>query len=112
MYSHSKKEREGSCNLKKVIVEDKHGYLHAYLLRDGDPDSMAEQGVPLEPPDINRIPWEEVKRDLHNMLVKSNLFSHKDVQRKQNAISSLTRTLLKRRIVMLYRLDEQEVKNG
>ena len=98
--------------MRKVIVEDRNGYKHAYLLRDNDPDEMAEQGVPLEPPDINRIPWEEVKRDLHNELVKHGLFTFRDVQGRQNAITSITRFLLKRRIVLLYKLDEQEAKNG
>jgi len=98
--------------LKKVVIEDAHGYKHAFLLRDTDPVSMAEQGIPLEPPDVNLIPWEEVKRDLHNALVEYGLFTWQDVQRGQNRITTITRSLIKRHLVLLYRLDEQEVKQN
>lgn len=98
--------------MRRIIIEDQNGFKHVRLLRDDDPDDMAEYGVPLDPPDINLIPWEEVKRDLHNALVQHGLFTWQDVQRQQNTISSITRTLLKRRLVLLYRIDEQEVKHN
>lgn len=98
--------------MRKVIVEDRHGYKHAYLIRDNDPDEMAEMGIPLEPPDINRLPWEEVKRDLHNFLVEQGLFTWQDVQAGQNKITTITRTLLKRPLVLLYRLSDKEAKEN
>jgi predicted nuclease with TOPRIM domain len=98
--------------MRRVIVEDHKGFKHAYLVRDGDPDEMAEKGIPLEPPDIERLPWEEVKRDLHNALVTNGLFTWQDVQRAQTKISAITRTLLKRRVVLLYRLDDKEANSN
>ncbi len=104
--------RKGSRDLRRIIIEDQDGYKHVRLLRDDDPDDMAEFGVPLDPPDISLIAWEEVKRDLHNALVSHGLFTWQDVQRRQSAISTITRTLLKRRLVLLYRMEEQEVKRN
>jgi len=94
------------------MVVDRQGYKHIYVIRDDDPDEMAEKGIPLEPPDIQQLAWEEVKRDLHNALVEAGLFTWQDVQRAQNKISAITRTLLKRRVVLLYRLDEQEATDN
>ena len=74
--------------MRRVIWEDRNGYRHASLIEEGEPDEAAEYGIPIDPPDINQIDWEEVKRKLHNELVRRGLFTYKDVQKAQRGITA------------------------
>lgn len=96
--------------MKEVAWTDRYGYKRVSLIRDTDPDEMAEKGIPLEPPDVDKINWEEVKRDLHNALIDQRLFGWQDVQRAQNALTGILIRVLKRHLVLLYRQEFQEVK--
>lgn len=96
--------------MREVAWMDRHGYKHVSLIRDTDPDDMAEQGIPLAPPNVDRINWEEVKRELHNALIDHRMFGWQDVQRAQNALTGILVAVLKRKLVLLYRQEFQEVK--
>lgn len=94
--------------MRTVIWEDRNGYQRASLIRDGDPDDAAEHGIPVDPPNLDRISWEEVQRDLHNELVRRGLFTHKDVQRQQRGVTASIISVLKKRVVDIYKLDGGE----
>lgn len=96
--------------MREVAWMDRHGYKHVSLIRDDMSDDMAEQGIPLEPPKLDKLNWEEVKRDLHNALIDQRLFGWQDVQRAQNALTGILVRVLKRQLVLLYRIEDQEVK--
>lgn len=89
--------------MRTVIWEDRNGYTRASLVRDGDPDEAAEAGVPIEPPDLDQINWEEVKRDLSNNLVRKGLFTYKDMRNAQNGIRSAVILALHKKVVDLYK---------
>ena len=89
--------------MRLVQWEDKNGYLRQSYVKDDDPDEMAKSGIRHEPPDISRIDWEEVQRELHNELVKRNLISWKDVQAQQTSLVPTISSVLKRRLITLYR---------
>lgn len=73
------------------------------MLRDEDPDHLAPAGIPKDPPDIQRLDWEEIKRLIHNELVDRGLETWADVENSQNGISSSILAVLKRQLVGLYR---------
>jgi hypothetical protein len=89
--------------MKNVVWTDGDGYKHVSRLRDRDPDHMAPEGIPLDPPDLSQLDWQEIQRELHNLLVDKELFTWKDVQRSQNGVSSSILSVMKRPIVALYR---------
>ncbi len=89
--------------MKRVIWTDRIGWKRAALLRDDDPETMAESGIPLRPPDLNEVDWEAVKRDVNNQLVEQGIYTWADVQREQNAVTSAILAALRGRIVRLYR---------
>lgn len=89
--------------MKLVQWTDDNGYYRLSLLRDKDPDELAPQGVPHEPPDINDLDWERIKREIHNLLVSKRLLNWKDVQRSQNGITNTINATIKRELIMLYR---------
>jgi hypothetical protein len=89
--------------MRKVAWEDNRGKRHASLVRDTDHDSMAPKGVRLDPPDIEQIDWEAVKRDLHNALIDQGLITQQDVSRQQTGITSAILGAMRRRVILLYR---------
>lgn len=98
--------------MKLVRWTDRAGFRRAALLREGDSESMAERGVPLSPPDLNGVEWEEVKRDLHNALVDQGLFTWQDVQREQRAVQAAVTACLHRRVIQLYRAKDTADKTA
>lgn len=87
------------------IVEwtDEKGFNHRSLVRDNDGDNMAPEGILQDPPDLSRIDWEEVQQELHNMLLSRGLVTWNDVQAAQNGVTSAIVSVLKRRVIHLYR---------
>jgi len=97
----------------KTVEWEEGGYLRRALVRDTDPVQMAYggEGLPIGPPDLEQLDWDAIKRDLHNTLVERGLNSWGDVQRSQNGITSAVVSVLRRRIIRLYR-QQQEVLNA
>ena len=89
--------------MKRVTWPDKDGFMHVSLVRDLDEDSKAPKGIPVGPPSLEGIDWEEVKRDLNNRLVQQELLTWADVQRAQTGITSCVLAVLRHRLIALYR---------
>lgn len=85
---------------------DPDGYKHLSWLKDSQPDSAAPNGLQADPPDINRLDWEEIKREIHNQMVEQRLTTWLDVQKRQNAISGIVLGVVRKPIVALYRSTE------
>jgi hypothetical protein len=83
--------------------QDGRGYLRRTLLRDEDPDSLAPHGVPQDVPDLGKIDWDELQRELHNELHRRGLFTWEDVQRSQSGLTGAVLAVMRRRLVALYR---------
>lgn len=91
--------------MRRVTWTDKRGWNHQALVRDNDLDSLAEQGggISVDPPSIECLNWDDIKRDLHNELLKRNLITWEDVQLQQNGITASINSVLKRRLVLLFK---------
>lgn len=89
--------------MRKVEWVDSYGYRRASLLRDDDPDEIRESGVLVGPPNLDRLDWDEIKRDLHNELFKRGLFTWHDVQARQTGVKGAVLAVLRKRVAMLYR---------
>lgn len=89
--------------MKVVKWVDKDGYKRRSLLRDSDPESMAEQGIPVGPPDLSGIDWSEVERLLHNALVDNEMFEWNDLVIKPNGVTNAIKTSMKRIVTELYK---------
>jgi len=91
--------------MKLITWTDKDGFQHRSWVRDQDPEEMAEQGILQDPPNLEALDWEGIKRDLHNALMDAGLYSWRDVQ-NQGAADGLRGAILssiKRRLITLYR---------
>lgn len=93
--------------MKLVKYTDARGYNYLSLIRDGDPDEAAPQGILQGPPPLDELDWEAVKRDLHNQLTEMGLFSWKDLQEKKGLRGAIL-SALRKRLVYLYREAEKD----
>jgi len=91
--------------MRIVQWEDERGYIRRSMVRDEDPDTFAQAGIPLDPPDLDMIDWDWIKRELHNTLVEYELYNWDDVVKNQNGanIQSALLRVLKRPLINLYR---------
>ena len=87
--------------MRLIKYTDDNGYKHLKWVRDHDPDSAS--GIPGDPPDLNNLDWEEIKKELHNSLVEKGLVDWSAVQASQTGLSSTIVTVLKRRLIIMYR---------
>jgi len=89
--------------MKLVEWKDTSGLYHSSLIRDGDPDSSAPQGLPQDPPDITQLNWREIQKALHNELVVRRLITLEDITRSQSGLTAAILTAVKQQVVALYR---------
>ena len=89
--------------MRVVTWTDRNGYKHRSLVRDTDPDEAAPQGVLQDPPNLDELDWEAVKRDLHNGLVDAGLYSWRDVQRIQVGLRGAILSAVRKKLIYLYR---------
>lgn len=97
--------------MKEVDYIDQNGYKRKRVVRDSVPDKEAHRGIPLEPPDLSLIDWDEIQRELHNRLIDRGLITMKDVRHLktlQNAITSI----IQPKVVALYKQQDQLEKEA
>jgi hypothetical protein len=95
--------------LRTVLKEDRNGYLRAWLIRDNDPDDLAEQGIPIHPPDFGEIDWDAVEKDIHNALVRRGLFTTKDLGNSQDKVLGIVSRTVRRHVVMRFKEEAKHV---
>jgi len=77
--------------MKTVEWTDAQGYNHRALIRNSDAPEVAYagHGMSTDPPDINGIDWEAVKRNLYNLLLIRDLTTWEKVKRSDNHIGGV-----------------------
>lgn len=97
--------------MKTVVYEEASGKLHRVTLPDSMEAALAEQGIPGDPPDINLLDWDALRIQLHNSLVKNDLFALSDLQRNDK-LKNVILTTFQRPITNLYREKETREKDS
>ena len=92
--------------MKQVAWKDAVGKRHIALVRDDDDEETAREGhgIPVDPPNVDRIDWTGVARDLHNELLARGLITRDDVVRSQNGVTGAILAVLRRKVLALYGL--------
>ena len=89
--------------MRKVTWQGEDGRQHQSLIRDADLDTQAEFGLRCDPPDISVLDWDKIQIELHNELLSRGLITWEDVQQQQNGVTGAILSVLKKKIVMLYK---------
>jgi hypothetical protein len=86
----------------KILTYEEKGKRHNRLVRDTDTDPFV--GMPQDPPDIDLLDWEQIKIDLHNLLLDMKLLTVKDLENDHaNLLTSAILSVMKTRLIRLYR---------
>jgi hypothetical protein len=91
--------------MKKVTYTDEEGYKHMALIRDTDPDTMAPQGVPCDPPDVRDLDWIAILREMNNLLVDRGFTNLQSLN--IGGLDNSIITPIKRRLVAAYKQKEK-----
>ena len=89
--------------MRKVEWTDERGYMHISSVRDDDPDNKAHEGISLDPPSVERLDWEAIKRDRHNQLVMKKLLTYEDLVRQQNGVTGAILAVLRKPVITLFK---------
>jgi hypothetical protein len=90
--------------MRKVTWVDEDGYKRQSWIKDNAPDSDAPKGTPDNPPDINSLDWDSIKRDVHNALVERGLTSWDKLQANQQInLTNVIAAVIKKYLVAAYR---------
>jgi len=89
--------------MKHVIWTDGDSRKHRSFVKDSHPDSMARLGIPGDPPDIEELDWNVIKRKLHNALVDRGLFTYQDVVAQQHGVTGAILSALRGEVIGLYK---------
>lgn len=91
--------------MKHAFYTDNRGRKRRTLIRDNDPDSVAERGVPADPPDVLQLDWDSLPTRLHNALVDRGLYTWYDVQRTDGLTGAIL-DVLRVDLIRLFRQEE------
>lgn len=87
--------------LVQYITED--GWKYQSWITEEMLVSEAEKGIPYDSPDTNRLPWEDISRELHNLLLDRGLITLKDVDDNPGMLGNTINKIIQPRLVELYK---------
>ena len=92
--------------MRHAYYTDSRGRKRRTLVRDADPDSVAERGIPADPPDVLQLDWDSLPTKLHNALVDRGLYTWADVQRQSDGLTGAILDVLRVDLIRLFRQEE------
>ncbi len=93
--------------MKPVLYKDQDGFTWRSLVKDTDTENDAPFGIPLGPPDVRTIDWNEMALELNKVLVSTGAFTWEDAQRNPVSLSAAI-SVFKRYLIHLYRQDNSQ----
>lgn len=94
--------------MKYIDWVDENGRRRRSLVKDDDGVEAAPFGIPLEPPDIRKLDWQAVIKEIENIQYEYGMYNWNAAQHSlaiQNCIN-----VFKREFIKFYKLSEQEDK--
>lgn len=92
--------------MKRVIWTDDQGMKHRAILPDNVGDDMAKFGIPDGPPDILRMDWNSIQREINQYIIDNGLWGQDEMTSSQSGVAGAL-VILKRHLLALYREDWQ-----
>ena len=89
--------------MRLVKWTDENGVVRQSYIKDDDPDEMAVYGILHEPPDLSVLNWDDIQKELQEKLIERGLITFADVQAGGKALTQVITTVMKNRILYLYR---------
>ena len=110
MAASQKHHQENTTNcagelMKRVVYEDETGFKSVALIRDRDPDTMAPQGIPCGPPDVRTLDWDNILKEMNNLLVDRGLTNLQSLN--NGGLDNSIIIPIKRRLIAAYKQKEK-----
>jgi hypothetical protein len=93
--------------LKRVVYTDENNWKRCSLVPEDTDESEGKYGIPLGPPDINKLDWGYIKLEINNTLVDMGILSWTDFQANQQSVVAAM-NVVKRALFDLYRQDHND----
>lgn len=93
--------------MRAVLWTDARGNKHRSLVKDTDGDDMAIYGIPAEPPDLEQLDWDQIKRSLREIQSQQELWDYNALQRNQVGLQAIG-NIVKRAVYDLYLQDYKQ----
>lgn len=90
--------------MKTVDWTDEKGYIHRSVVPEDAGIGMAKNGIPIGPPDIDRLDWNMIKVEINNFLAREGIWTWDDYQRNPNGVVAAL-SVIKRHLIDMYRED-------
>lgn len=89
--------------MRAVRYEDEDGFMHQSFIKEDMPLSEAHMGIPHEPPDITRLDWQEIQKEINNLLLERDLITLKDVSNQRGALENTIKAIIIPKLIQLYK---------
>lgn len=89
--------------MRLVEWQDGRGRHWRSWMTDDMPDMDAAAGLPAGPPDVSRLDWGLIARELHDALAARGLWTWEDVQRQGNGLEGALLAAVRPYLKKLYR---------
>jgi hypothetical protein len=97
--------------MKTIDWVDEKGRKRRSLVKNSDGIEAAPLGIPVEPPDIRKLDWEAVIREIEEAQYNHGMYSWTQAQQEPGAIQECI-NIFKRHFIRFYKLSEQEEKKS
>jgi len=88
----------------KAVTYEENGWLRRSHVLDNMSALDAHKGVPANPPDITQLDWNEIERELNNLLIKRGLIELNDLNGQGiNLLRSAVQVVITNKIILLYK---------
>ncbi len=98
----------------KLIKYEEDGFIKQSFIPHDMNVEDADKGIPNNPPDLLRLDWKEIAKELNNLLIERNLITLKDIA-EHGSLQNTILSIIKPKIVELYKEHPgyvQSNKNG
>ena len=90
--------------MKIVTYRDEKGRKRRSMIKDSDDVNKAPYGIPVNPPDIERIDWDAMKQAIEDFQFEYELYSLNELRNHPTGMQAII-TTFKRYLVDLYNHD-------
>ena len=88
----------------KIIKYDSDGWMMQSIIKNDMSEEDVNSGIPLNPPDIRSLDWEEIKRELNSLMVERGLITFDNLNGGgHQLLVSAVQSVITKKIVQLYK---------
>ena len=97
--------------MRLVRYETDDGWKYQSWIPDNMPALEAEKGIPHNPPDVTRLDWNGIQREINNLLIDRELITLKDVDNHSGMLGNTILKTILPKLIELYKENSGYIKS-